>query len=102
MGTPESRDDLVLPLGREDGLEAELRYTLLAAGLPRGWLRPLAAEKCPGALRVPGAALVVADSPCPRFEERVSDGVERLAWDEDDELPVQVSVSICAFCSLPL
>ena len=28
--------------------------------------------------------------------------VERLAWNEDDELAVQLSVSICAFCSLPL
>jgi hypothetical protein len=102
MGTPESRNDLVLPLGREHGLEAELGYTLLASGLPRGRVRPFAAEECSRPLGVPATALVVADSSCPRFEERVSDDVERLAWDEDDELPVQVSVSICAFCSLPL
>jgi hypothetical protein len=46
--------------------------------------------------------LVLTDASGTRLEERVSDGVERLAWYEDDELPVQISVSICAFCSLPL
>ncbi|MBA3734235.1 MAG: hypothetical protein H0W90_03400 [Actinobacteria bacterium] len=102
MRIPERRDDLVLPLDREDGLEAQFRHTFLAAGFSRRRLRALAAEECSRTLRVPGAALVVADLTCARFEERVSDGVERLAWDEDDELPVQISVSICAFCSLPL
>ena len=102
MRTPERRDDLVLPLGRKDGLEAQFRHTLLAAGFSRRRFRALSTEECSRALRVPGTAFVVADPTCARFEERVSDGVERLAWDEDDELPVQISVSICAFCSLPL
>ncbi|MDX6400728.1 MAG: hypothetical protein QOF27_1334 [Gaiellaceae bacterium] len=34
MRLAERSDDLVLPLDREDGLETELRYTLLAARLP--------------------------------------------------------------------
>ena len=44
----------------------------------------------------------VADAAGARVEEGIAHRVERLARHEDDELAVQVSVSICAFCSLPL
>jgi len=46
--------------------------------------------------------LVLADAPGTRFEECATNSVERLTRNEDDELAVQISVSICAFCSLPL
>jgi hypothetical protein len=46
--------------------------------------------------------LVLADAASARLEEGIAHRVERLARHEDDELAVQVSVSICAFCSLPL
>ena len=46
--------------------------------------------------------LVLADAPGTRFEEGATNSVERLTRNEDDELAVQISVSICAFCSLPL
>jgi hypothetical protein len=46
--------------------------------------------------------LVLADATGTRLEEGSAHHVESLARHEDDELAVQVSVSICAFCSLPL
>jgi hypothetical protein len=46
--------------------------------------------------------LVLTDAPGTRVEEGAADGVERLTRNEDDEFAVQISVSICAFCSLPL
>ena len=46
--------------------------------------------------------LVLADAPGARFEEGATNSVERLTRNEDDELAIQISVSICAFCSLPL
>ena len=46
--------------------------------------------------------LVLADAPSTCLEEGVADSVERFTRNEDDELAVQISVSICAFCSLPL
>jgi hypothetical protein len=53
-------------------------------------------------LRVPGAALVVADPARTCVEESIAHVGQGLARYEDDELAVQGSVSICAFCSLPL
>ena len=102
MRRSQCRDHVCLALFREDGLEPQLGNTLLAPGFPDRRARSLPAEKGARPLRVPGAMLVLTDASGTRLEERVSDGVERLAWYEDDELPVQISVSICAFCSLPL
>ena len=102
MRAPQCGDYFFLQLFREDRLEPQLRNPFLPPGLTQRRLRSLAAEEGAGSLRVPGAALVVADPPGARLEERVADDVERLARYEDDELAVQVPVSICAFCSLPL
>jgi hypothetical protein len=46
--------------------------------------------------------LVLADASGARLEEGGAHHVESLARNEDYELAVQVSVSIWAFCSLPL
>ena len=102
MRRSQCRDHVCLTLFWEDGLEPQFGNTLLAPGFPDRRARSLPAEKGARPLRVPGAMLVLTDASGTRLEERVSDGVERLAWYEDDELPVQISVSICAFCSLPL
>ena len=102
MGAPERSDDFVLTLLREDRLEPQLSDTLFTPGFPDRRARSLPAEKRARPLRVPGAMLVLADAPGTRVEEGVADSVERLTRNEDDELAVQISVSICAFCSLPL
>src|SRR5581483_12111810 len=83
---PERRDDLGLPLGREDGLEPQLRHALLDAPLPRRGARPFAAEERPRPLRVERATLVGADPARTCREDRVADGIERLRWHEYDEL----------------
>ena len=95
-------DHVCLALFRKDRLEAQLGNTLLAPGFPDRRTRSLPAEKRARPLRVPRAMLVLADAPGTRFEECAADSVERLTRNEDDELAVQISVSICAFCSLPL
>ena len=95
-------DHFVLLLLREDGLESQLRDALLAPGSPRAGLVPFAAEERARSLRVPGAVLVLADASGARLEEGIAHRVESFARNEDDELAVQISVSICAFCSLPL
>ena len=95
-------DHFLLPSLRKDRFESQLRDALLAPGLAARGSRPLAAEKGPRSLRVPGTVLVVADASCARLEEGGADRVESLARYEDYELSVQVSVSIWAFCSLPL
>ena len=102
MRRSQCRDHVCLPLFREDRLEPQLSDTLLAPRFPDRRARSLPAEKRARPLRVPGAMLVLADAPGTRLEEGAADGVERLARNEDDELAVQISVSICAFCSLPL
>src|ERR1051325_4732074 len=102
MRLAQRRDHLVLAFLREDGLEAQLGDALLAAGLTERRVRPLPAEVGPGSLRVPGAALVVADASGACGKEGVAHGIECLARNEADERAVQVAVSICAFCSLPL
>ena len=94
-------DHFCLALFREDRLEAQLGNTLLAPGFPDRRTRS-PAEKRARPLRVPRAMLVLADAPGTRLEECAADSVERLTRNEDDELAVQISVSICAFCSLPL
>ena len=94
-------DHVCLALFREDRLEAQLGNTLLAPGFPDRRTRS-PAEKRARPLRVPRAMLVLADAPGARFEEGATNSVERLTRNEDDELAVQISVSICAFCSLPL
>src|SRR5216683_1998760 len=95
-------DHFCLPLLREDGLESQLRDALLAPGLAVRRCRSFTAEECPRSLRVPGAVLVLADASGARLEEGSAHRIESFARHEDDELAVQVSVSICAFCSLPL
>ena len=95
-------DHVCLALFRKDRLEAQLGHTLLAPGFPDRRTRSLPAEKRARPLRVPRAMLVLADAPGTRFEECAADSVERLTRNEDDELAIQISVSICAFCSLPL
>ena len=102
MRRSQCRDHVCLPLFRENRLEAQLGNTLLAPGFPDRRARSLPAEKRARPLRVPGAVFVLADAPGTRLEERAADSVERLTRNEDDELAVQISVSICAFCSLPL
>ena len=95
-------DDFLLPFLRKHRLESQFGDALLAPGFAACRSRSLAPEEGPRALRVPGAVLVLTDASGTRLEERVSDGVEGLTRNEDDELAVQISVSICAFCSLPL
>ena len=92
----ERRHDLVLKLGRKNRLEPELGDPLLAARPPHARRRPLAAEERARALRVPGAALVVADPPGPGLEERVAHVVERLPRDEHDELAVHANTASIA------
>src|SRR5205085_7196211 len=84
----ESRDHLVVARGREDRLEPELRHALLAAGLADRRRGAFPAEEGAGPLRVPGAALVVADPAGSGLEERRAHPVERLGRNEDDELPL--------------
>ena len=75
-----------------DGFEAQLGDSLLPPPLADGGRRIDSAFERARALRVPGAAFVVADAARARGEERVADDVEGFARDEDDELPVQVSL----------
>ena len=102
MGPAQRCDDFLLPLFRKDRLESQLGDTLLSSGFAACRSRSLAPEEGPRSLGVPGAVLVVADASRTRLEEGIAYRVESLARYEDDELAVQVSVSICAFCSLPL
>src|SRR4051812_654160 len=102
MRRTQCSDHLCLPLFREDRLEPQLGNTLLAPGFPDCRAGSLSAENRPRPLRVPGTMLVLADASRARLEEGATDSVERLTRNEDDELAVQVPVSICAFCSLPL
>src|SRR3954468_18101005 len=102
MSLPQRCDHFVLLLLRKDGLEPQLGHALLAACLAECRARSLTTEKGPRALRVPGAVFVVADASGARLEESIAHRVEGFARHEHDELAVQVSVSICAFCSLPL
>ena len=95
-------DHFLLPFLWKDRFEPQLRDALLAPGLPARRSRSLAADERPCPLRVPGAVLVLAYASGARLEEGIAYRVESLARNEDDELAVQVSVSICAFCSLPL
>ena len=102
MRSAQRCDHVFLLLLRKDRLESQLRHALLAPGLPEGWVRSLAAEKGPRSLGVPRAVLVFADVSGARRKEGSAYRIESFARHEDDELAVQVSVSICAFCSLPL
>ena len=95
-------DHFFLPFLRKNRLESQLRDALLAPRLAARRTRSLAAEEGPCPLRVPRAVLVLADASGARPEEGIAHRVESLARNEYDELAVQVSVSICAFCSLPL
>src|SRR3989442_15254633 len=95
-------DHFLLPVFGKHRLESQLCDALLATCLTEGRVRSFAPAEGPRSLGVPGAVLVVADAPGTRLEEGIAYRVESLARHEDDELAVQVSVSICAFCSLPL
>src|SRR5512132_2123749 len=88
MRSPQRPDDLVLAVGRIDGLEPQLPNALLAAARADRRIRPLAPEERAGPLRVPRAPLVVPDSPRSRGKERVPHRVQRLGRYEDDELAV--------------
>jgi hypothetical protein len=102
MCTAQCCDHFLLPFFWKDCLEPQLRDALLAPGLTVRRTCAFAAEEGPRSLRVPGAVLVLADTSGARLEEGSAHRVESFARHEDDELAVQVSVSICAFCSLPL
>src|SRR5215210_6314785 len=102
MSTAEGGDDILLAVGRENRLETKLGHTLLPTRLAVRRVGPLAAEERAGSLRVPGTAFVLPDPSGAGLEQRFAHGTERLTRNEDDELAVQVAVSICAFCSLPL
>src|SRR5262245_27407577 len=88
MSRPQRLHDLVLAFRGRDGLESQLRHALFAAALADRGVGALSSEERSRALRVPGAALVVADTPGARGEQGVTDRVERAERDEDDELPV--------------
>src|SRR5512146_808264 len=102
MCAPQRGHHFLLPLLWEHGLEPQLGDSLLASRRPDRRICSLAAEERSRPGGVPRAALVVADPARARLEERVAHFFERLARYEDDELAVQISVSICARCSLPL
>ena len=102
MRGPQGGNDVLLPLLREHGLEPQFGHAFLATGRAERGIRPRPSEIRAGPLRVPGAALIVSDATGARFEQRIPNRGQRLARNEDDELAVQGSVSICAFCSLPL
>src|SRR5579862_2234373 len=91
MRLAQRRDNGVLPLRREDGLEPELGDALFPSGLSDVGRRARAAEERPRPLGVPGASLVEADLPRTGGEERLAHRVERLARDEDNELPVHAA-----------
>ena len=101
MCAPERGDDVVVAFGRKDGLEPQLGHALLAPHLADRGMSPGKRTKCACTRRVPGAALVLADAPGARVEERVAHGVEGLGRDEDDELASQAQSSIWARCNLP-
>src|SRR5919201_588495 len=90
MRAAQGRNDLVVSLLRKDRFQPEFRYTLLPPPLADARRGALAAEERPRPLGVPGAALVVADAAGADRKERVADCFQRLAGDEDDELPVHV------------
>ena len=102
MRRSQCRDHVCLQLFRENRLEPQLGDTLFAPGFADRRARSLSPEERSRPLRVPGAMLVLADAPGTSLEEGATNSVERLTRNEDDELAVQISVSICAFCSLPL
>jgi len=88
MRAAEGSNDVVVSVLREDGFEAQLRHTLLAPALADRRVGALAGEEGPRSFRVPRAALVGSDPPGADCEERVTDRIERLGRDEDDELSV--------------
>src|SRR5256885_141473 len=88
MCLSQSGQHFVLQLGWEDRLEPQLGDTLLAARRTDRRARVLAAEEGACALRVPAAPRVLADAPGARGEERLTDGIERFARHEDDELAI--------------
>jgi hypothetical protein len=102
MRAAEGSHDILLALGRENRLEAQLGHTLFPSRLAVRRVGPLTAEERSSSLRVPGTALVLPDPSGTGLEQRFAHGTERLTRHEDDELAVQLSVSICAFCSFPL
>src|SRR5207248_4176742 len=73
-------------LGRDDGLDAQLRDALLPPDLADRGIGSLAGEKRTGARGVPRAALVVADAARPGREDGVTRRVQCLPRHEPDEL----------------
>src|SRR5438874_7982492 len=86
MRLAQRSDHLVVPLRRIDRLESQLRYTLLAPGLPHARLRARTAEERPRPFRVPRTVLVIADPACAGAEQSLPDRVERFPRNEDDKL----------------
>ena len=95
-------DHFVVLVLWENGLEPKLGDALLTPRLPACRVRALTTDEGAGSLRVPRTVLVLPDASGARLEEGFAYRVESFARDEDDELAVQISVSICARCSLPL
>ena len=91
-------------LGHQD-LDAIFLDVFLRADAADGRLGAVTGEERAGALRVPGAALVVPDDAAPRGEDRLTGCVPRLLGDEVDELEQAAqgcsTLSICARWSLP-
>jgi len=71
---------------RDDGLDAQLRDTLLPPPLPDRRIGLVTAQERARSGRVPGAPLVVADPTATGGEDGVAGGVERVLGDEPDEL----------------
>jgi hypothetical protein len=91
-GLQRGEDGVVQLLG-VDGFEAQFGDSLLPPALADRGRRVDSALERARSLRIPGTALVIADSARARGEERVADVVEGLARYEDDELAVQISLS---------
>ena len=91
-------------LGHHD-LDAVLLDVLLRPDAADRRLGALSGEERACALRVPGAALVVADDPASGGEDRLTGRVPGRLGDEVDELEQAAqgcsTLSICARCSLP-
>src|SRR5262245_46742642 len=106
MRAAQSSNDVLVPLLGEDRLEPELDHPLLLPHLTDRRIRSGEPPERARPVRVPGAALVVADPPGARLEEGVAHLLERLGRHEDDELAIhrdagRSALSICARWSLP-
>ncbi len=95
----QSRDHLGLALHRKDRLEADLADPLLDATAPDRGIRSFPADERARPVCVEATALVAADPAGPSLEQRLPYDAESLAWNEDDELAIQISTSGAAGAS---